>query len=110
MAKNLAIGLLLDFYGSLLSDRQREVISLYYEEDLSLAEIAESEGITRQGVRDAIKKAENILVETEEKLGLAKRFKILSGKMEEVKNRLQKLQDEKGEIAPVLEMIDEIEI
>lgn len=110
MAKNLAIGLLLDFYGSLLSDRQREVISLYYEEDLSLAEIAESEGITRQGVRDAIKKAENILIETEEKLGLAKRFKILSGKMKEVKEKLLEITDKKGDIAPILEMIDNIEI
>lgn len=110
MAKDLIIGLLLDFYGSLLSERQREVISLYYEEDLSLAEIAESAGITRQGVRDAIKKAENILTETEEKLGLARRFKILSGKMEIIKEKLLEIPDKKGEIAPLLEMIDEIEI
>ena len=110
MAKDLTIGLLLDFYGSLLSDRQREVISLYYEEDLSLAEIAESEGITRQGVRDAIKKAEIILTETEEKLGLARRFKILSGKMEIIKDKLAELADKNDEIAPLLKMIDEIEI
>ena len=110
MAKDLTIGLLLDFYGSLLSDRQREVISLYYEEDLSLAEISEGEGITRQGVRDAIKKAENILKGTEEKLGLARRFKTLSGKMKEVKERLAEIPDEKGELAPLLKMIDEIEI
>lgn len=108
MAKDYQIGLLLDFYGSLLSDRQKDVISLYYEEDLSLAEIADEVGITRQGVRDAIKKAESILTETEEKLGLAKRFKILSEKVDIIKERLLTVDDEK--IKPVIKMIDELEI
>lgn len=108
MAKDYQIGLLLDFYGSLLSDRQKDVISLYYEEDLSLAEIADEVGITRQGVRDAIKKAESILTETEEKLGLAKRFKILSEKVDIIKEKLLSVDDEK--IKPVIKMIDELEI
>lgn len=108
MAKDYQIGLLLDFYGSLLSDRQKDVISLYYEEDLSLAEIADEVGITRQGVRDAIKKAETILTETEEKLGLAKRFKMLSEKVDIIKEKLSAVEDEK--IKPVIKMIDELEI
>lgn len=77
MAKNLQIAVLLDYYGDLLTEKQRDFISLYYDEDLSLSEIAENEGITRQGVRDAIKRAETLLFEMEEKLGFAKRFENL---------------------------------
>ena len=57
MAKNLEISFLLDFYGDMLTDKQRDVVELYYNEDLSLAEIAAHSGITRQGVRDSIKRA-----------------------------------------------------
>ena len=59
MAKNLEISFLLDFYGDMLTDKQRDVVELYYNEDLSLAEIAAHSGITRQGVRDSIKRAED---------------------------------------------------
>ena len=58
MDKNVEISLLLSFYGNILTDKQQEAVSLYYNEDLSLAEIASNVGITRQGVRDAIKRAE----------------------------------------------------
>ena len=108
MAKDYNIGLLIDFYGSLLSDRQRDIISLYYEEDLSLSEIAADVGITRQGVRDSVKKAEAILTEAEEKLGLAQRFKELSEKTDIIKEKLLGLEDEK--LAPVIKMIDSLEI
>ncbi len=108
MAKDYQIGLLIDFYGSLLSDRQRDIISLYYEEDLSLSEIAQDVGITRQGVRDCVKKAEAILIEAEEKLGLAQRFKELSEKMDIIKDKLAGMEDEK--LSPVIEMIDSLEI
>ena len=63
MAKNLEITVLYDFYGDLLTEKQQEVIELYYNEDLSLAEIASLSGITRQGVRDSIKRAEGQLTE-----------------------------------------------
>lgn len=72
--KDLSITLLLDFYGEVLTDKQREVIRLYYDDDLSLAEIAEQEDITRQGVRDSIKRGEATLREMEEKLRLVQRF------------------------------------
>ena len=74
MAKDLRISFLLDFYGDMLTDTQREVVDAYYNEDLSLAEIAQDRDITRQGVRDAIKRAEQQLLEMEERLGLARRF------------------------------------
>ena len=73
MAKDLRITFLLDFYGDMLTEKQREVVECYYNEDLSLAEIAEEKGITRQGVRDGIKRAEQQLLEMEERLGLAQR-------------------------------------
>ena len=83
--KNLNIGYLLDFYGELLSERKRFVMDMYYNEDLSLAEIASHSGITRQGVRDSIKRAEFQLTEFEEQLGLAQRFYEIKSKLEEIK-------------------------
>lgn len=74
MPKNLDISLLLDFYGDMLTPKQREAAELYHNEDLSLAEIAQHLGITRQGVRDSIKRAEFQLSDYEEKLGLHSRF------------------------------------
>ena len=75
MAKNLEISFLLDFYGDMLTEKQRDVVELYYNEDLSLAEIAAHSGITRQGVRDSIKRAESQLLEYEDRLHLAARFR-----------------------------------
>ncbi len=72
--KNLEIGYLLDFYGDILPERRRDIMDLYYNDDLSLAEIAEQMGITRQAVRDSIKKTETELFFYEEKLGLRRRF------------------------------------
>jgi len=66
--------MLYDFYGELLTPRQREFFDLYYNEDLSLAEIAENNGITRQGVRDVIVRAENTMQEIEDKTGIIRRF------------------------------------
>ena len=75
MAKNLEISLLLDFYGDVLTEKQRDVMEQYYNDDLSLAEIADNFGITRQGVRDSIKRGEGIILELEEKVGFAKRYR-----------------------------------
>jgi predicted DNA-binding protein YlxM (UPF0122 family) len=66
--------MLFDFYGELLTDRQKEFFDLYYNEDLSLAEIAENAGISRQGVRDVIVRAEAAMQEIEDKTGIIKRF------------------------------------
>ena len=72
--KNLEISYLMDFYGNLLTDKQRDIMQLYYQEDLSLAEIAAEVGITRQGVRDNIVRAEKELLHFETSLGLWSRF------------------------------------
>ena len=82
--KNLEIGFLLDFYGDVLSERKRTVLDYYYNMDFSLAEIALEIGISRQGVRELIKKAEEELSFYEEKLGLAKRFRTAQKNAEEL--------------------------
>jgi hypothetical protein len=66
--------MLLDFYGELLTDKQRECFDLHYNEDLSLSEIAEQLGVSRQGVWDNIRRAEAAMREIEEKTGLIRRF------------------------------------
>ena len=78
------MAMLYDFYGDLLTDRQKEFDDLYYNEDLSLAEIAENYGITRQGVRDVIVRAEAYLTEIEDKTGLIRRFHTMQDQLKEV--------------------------
>ena len=68
------MAMLFDFYGDLLTERQREFYDLYYNEDLSLSEIAENYGISRQGVRDVIVRAEAAMSEIEEKTHIIRRF------------------------------------
>ena len=85
MAQNpqdLAYSILLDHYGPVLTDRQREILTDYYDEDLSLSEIAENFGITRQGVRDAIKHGEAALRQMEERLGNARRHQAMLADLE----------------------------
>ncbi len=93
MAKNLEIALLFDFYGDMLTEKQRDVVELYYNDDLSLSEIAENEGITRQGVRDSIKRAEAQLLEMEDRLGLARRFRTMREGIETIREAARDIQD-----------------
>lgn len=83
--KNLSMGYLLDFYGEVLPERKREVLGYYYNDDLSLAEIAAELSISRQGVRDIIKKAEEELTFLEEKLHLAEKFDSAQRRIERAK-------------------------
>lgn len=76
--------MLFDFYGELLTDRQKELFDLYYNEDLSLSEIAENEGISRQGVRDIIVRAECAMQEIEDKTGLIRRFEQVRGHLDAI--------------------------
>ncbi|MEL4105760.1 YlxM family DNA-binding protein [Oscillospiraceae bacterium CM] len=75
--KKLQMAMLFDFYGDLLTDKQREYFDLYHNEDLSLSEIAENAGISRQGVHDLIMRAENTLSAVERKTGLIQRFALM---------------------------------
>ena len=87
--KNLKLASLLDFYGEVLSERKQSVLSLYYNDDLSLAEIAEEIGISRQGVRELIKKSEEELIFLEEKLGLKKKFNEALSQSDKIFARLE---------------------
>ena len=77
--------MLLDFYGELLTEKQRDCYDLHYNEDLSLSEIAEQLSISRQGVWDNIRRAEMSLNEIEEKTGLVRRFETVRGRIESLK-------------------------
>ena len=82
MEERVETGILFGFYGPLLTDRQRLLLSLWCEEDLSLSEIAEREAISRQGVHDAVRQGERRLRSLEETLGLAKRYRSLTEGLE----------------------------
>lgn len=85
--------MLFDFYGELLTEKQREYFDLHYNEDLSLAEIAEQSGISRQGVWDIIRRAEAAMREIEEKTGLIKRFNERGAVLSELDEKLSELED-----------------
>lgn len=113
--KDMRFAYLADFYGELLDEHTRAVIMAYYDDDLSLSEIAEGEGISRQGVRHIIKKGEEQLDAFESRIGLARRHEelsalaerlsdeasaLLSSDNEEVRaagNRISAIADEIGE-------------
>ncbi len=100
--KNLTIEYLLDFYGEVLDEHTKKILSAYYGEDLSLSEIASEIGISRQGVRHVLKKGEEILFSLEEKLGLAKRHQSDASLIESIKALAAKLGeagDEKTRLA-----------
>ncbi len=102
--KNFNIGYLLDFYGDILSERKRSVLDMYYNEDFSLAEISQEIGISRQGVRDIIKKTEDELLFFEEKLGLSSKL----SQLDESAENLLKLARELDAPKPVLDSISEL--
>lgn len=88
---------LMDFYGPLLTEHRREVMRLYCEEDMTLAEIAEQLQITRQGVSDAIQKAKAQLEDYESKLGLAARYRALGDEAERCLKALDQVRGSKEE-------------
>ncbi|HQL36098.1 MAG TPA: putative DNA-binding protein [Bacillota bacterium] len=94
--KLVQIALLFDFYGQLLTEKQIEIVDMYYNNDLSLGEISEQQGISRQGVYDTLKRAERTLYQYEEKLGLVDRFLKQKQSMEKIIEMLEELIDEDG--------------
>ena len=107
MAKDLRFSLLLAFYRNLLSDNQVEMLESYYDHDLSLSEISENVGMSRQGVRDTIKRAEQQLSEYEEKLGFMKRTLKQEEQIVNVLQELTKIQTQftDKQIAQILEHV-----
>ncbi|AHF07580.1 YlxM family DNA-binding protein [Desulfitobacterium metallireducens] len=89
MERFAEMALLADFYGPLLTEKQRYIWDLHYDQDLSLVEIASTEDISRQAVYDLLKRTEKILRDYEAKLGLVQRFLLEQGKLSEVREQLQ---------------------
>lgn len=86
MEKLVKIGILFDFYGKVLTPKQYQIIELYYSNDLSLAEIGEVQKISRQGVFDTLKRAEERLFDYEDKLGLVDKFYGSQDTIQEISN------------------------
>ena len=89
--ETLIMTMLFDFFGDLLTEKQREYFDLYHNEDLSLSEIAEKAGISRQGVYDIITRAEKSLEETEQKTGVVQRWLKTREELEEAVTMTRKL-------------------
>lgn len=92
MDKNLEISLLFDFYGVMLTDTQQQAVNLYYNDDLSLKETADILAMSRQGVRDALSRAQNILYDYEKKLKLCERFSHNKLEFEKILDASQKIE------------------
>jgi len=107
LEKTVLIGHLFDFYGLLLTPKQREIIRLYYFENLSLGEIGETLTISRQAVYDHLHRAEKILQEYEERMGLVKRDRKLKKGLEEIKKGLENCSCKERD--GLLEMINRME-
>ncbi len=91
MEKNVRMAILFDYYGEMLTEKQKEYFDLYYGENLSLSEIAENDGISRQGVRDAIVRAEAILEDSEAKLGMVRQHQELEAALSDIEGYLTEI-------------------
>ncbi|MBC5996094.1 transcriptional regulator [Romboutsia ilealis] len=112
--KMIEIGLLFEQYKELLTDKQREIVSLYYEEDYSLGEISENLSVSRQGVYDTLKRSEKILRDYEDKLKLVSKLqeqeefvKLVENKIVDIKQDLLQNRD-CANLIPKLENIEDI--
>ncbi|MCR5636926.1 MAG: DNA-binding protein [Clostridiales bacterium] len=113
MRDKLKMSLLLDFYGGLLTEKQRDISELYYNGDYSLSEIADDLRISRQGVRDSLVRAEAILTELEEKIGFAGKYSEIANNNKLIKNtvlnalEMQNADDIKASLRKILAIIDD---
>lgn len=107
MDKNVKLSILCDLYGKLLTEKQFEFLNDYYNNDLSLSEIAENNNITRQAVRDIIKKGEKKLFEYEEKLFFMKRMLNQEKTIQHILSELAKIEKDSSDkkVANILETI-----
>jgi len=120
MAKDLKFATLIEVYSPILTDNQREMLEMYYFCDLSLAEIAENSGISRQGVRDSIKRGEAVIRELEDKLRFSSRLQSVERASEKIRecardivllnnkyNYINEIEVAAGEILAALDTIEE---
>lgn len=111
MAKDLNMCVLLDIYGGLITEKQAEIMDYYYNQDFSLAEISEHLNITRQGVRDAIKRAEQALSACEEKLKLSDKYesnRIITKRIDEILEEIDKLNKNELKSSSLKKLADDL--
>ena len=99
VSRKIELAWLTAFYGGLLTDKQRQVLALHCEEDLSLGEIAQEAGVSRQGVHDMLTRAAQRLFEMEEKLGMAARFQRMENGLEKCRTLLKEKRYDEAERA-----------
>ena len=110
VSRKIELAWLTAFYGGLLTDKQRQVLTLHCEEDLSLAEIAQEAGVSRQGVHDMLTRAAQRLFDMEEKLGMAARFQRMEDGLEKCRTLLkEKRYDEAEGVIDTLIRLDQEE-
>lgn len=100
--------MLYDFYGALLKESQLEVMTMYHEDNLSLSEIAEELGMTRQAVHYTLKKAEAKLEEYDNKLGLVANYQENQKRAEQLISKIKDLGIDEAELEPIVKMIEEL--
>lgn len=113
MSKDLSVGVLMDFYGELLTEKQRDTMDMYYNNDYSLAEIAQNLDISRQGVRDFIVRGEKQLEEFENKLKMVKKYETIMKNAEEIEKILKTINgytvdSDKKEIQKRIDLIKKV--
>ena len=110
VSRKIELAWLTAFYGGLLTDKQRQVLTLHCEEDLSLGEIAQEAGVSRQGVHDMLTRAAQRLFDMEEKLGMAARFQRMEDGLERCRTLLkEKRYDEAEGVIDTLIRLDQEE-
>jgi predicted DNA-binding protein YlxM (UPF0122 family) len=100
--------LLKDFYGPLLTEKQQNVLNLHYENDLSLSEIADNMNTSRQAVYDMVKKAESLLEQYEQKLGLVERFQTMRERLKELSSLLEATEVNRRMVSQSVEILKEL--
>ena len=99
LEKTVEISVLYDFYNQLLTEKQRNIVDLYYNQDLSLGEIADEFGVSRQAVYDILKRTEKLLYQYEEKLNFIRLTDIKNKKISEILDNIISLENELGLIS-----------
>lgn len=100
--------LLKDFYGPLLTEKQQNVLNLHYENDLSLSEIADDMSTSRQAVYDMVKKAESLLEQYEQKLGLVERFQTMRERLKELSSLLEGTEVNRHTVSKSVEILHQL--
>ena len=104
LIKDIKISILMDIYHPLLTEKQYDVLDMYFNLDYSLSEIAENESISRQGVLDIIKRSEKKLLEYEDKLGIMKKFEVTEQAIKKIERLSKNAQNEREILAATAEL------